>query len=209
MHYGSPSLDRRSPEQIKKLQRVLVYLCENTTVPNIGGELYTHIVRDYCTQFTRMYFLGKTSDTVSVFESFLAEVQADDTPSAVRAVRSDNGGAFFGGNLGKLCRKRGIKQEFTPADSLIYNGVAQRALALINDTSLAAHIQAPVLYPGAQAYPCLWTEAVYWACDVLSRTPTTANSGDKSPDEMWYGSPLLPKEVWPFLKPAICIVERQ
>ena len=64
------------------------------------------------------------------------------------AVRSYNAGDFFGEDSRKLCRKRGIKQEFTPADSPRYNDVAERALALINDTALAARIQAPVPYPG-------------------------------------------------------------
>ena len=47
-----------------------------------------------------------------------------------------------------------------------------------------------------------------WACQVLNRTATTINPGDKSPNEMWYGSPPPPGEVWPFLKPAICRVVR-
>ena len=45
------------------------------------------------------------------FEAFLAEVRADGTPSIVMAVRSDNGGDYFGGGFEKLCRKRGIKQD--------------------------------------------------------------------------------------------------
>ena len=118
-------------------------------------------------------------------------------------VRSDNGGEFFGGEFGKLCRQRGIKQEFTPADSPKYNGVAERALALISDTALAARIQAPILYPGAPTYPSLWAEAVSWACNALNRTATTANPDYKSPHEMWYGLPPPTGEVWPFLKPII------
>ena len=143
------------------------------TVPNIGGKCYTLIVRDDCTRFTRVFFLGKKSDATIAFESFVAGVRADGTPSAVMAVRSDNGEEVFGGGFGKLCHKRGIKQEFTPADSPKYNGVAKRALALINDTALAARIQVPVLYPRAPAYPSLWTEVVSWACHLLNRTATT------------------------------------
>ena len=87
---------------------------------------------------------------------------------------SDNEREFFVGDFGKLCHKRGIKQEFTPVDSPKYNAVAEQALAPINDTALAAGIQAPELYPGAPTYPSLWTEAVSWACHVLNRTTTTA-----------------------------------
>ena len=173
---------------------------------SIGGKRYTLIVRDDCTRFNRVYFYK--SDAASAFESFLAEVRADGIPSTVMAVRSDNGREFFGGAFGELCRKRCIKQEFTPADSPKYNGVAERALGLINDAATAARIQATELYPGAPDYPSLWAEAVSWACHALNCTATTANPGDKSPYEMWYGSPPPRGAVWPFLKPAVCRVKR-
>ena len=96
------------------------------------------------------------------------------------AVRSVKEGKCLRGDFEKLCRKRGIKQDFTPAESLKYNGVAERALALISGTALAARIQAPVLYPSAPAYPSMWAEAVRGACHVLNRAATTENSGDKS-----------------------------
>ena len=72
-----------------------------------------------------MYFPAKKSDVASAFESFLIDVRADGTPSAVVCVRSDHGGEVFGGEFGTLCRKRGIKKEFTPADSPKYNSVAK------------------------------------------------------------------------------------
>ena len=78
----------------KKLQRVFVDLSGPMAVQSIGGERYTLIVRDGCTRFTRVYFLRHKSDAASAFESFLAEVRADGTQSAVMAVRSDNGRVF-------------------------------------------------------------------------------------------------------------------
>ena len=142
-----------------------------------------------------MYFIDRKSDAASTFESFLVEVRADSIPSADVAVRSDNGREVFGGDFGKLCRKRGIRQEFTPADIPKYNGVAERALALTNDTALATRIHEPVLSPGAPAYPSSWAEMVSWACNILNRPATIANYGDKSSYEMWYGSPPHPGEV--------------
>ena len=192
----------------KKLQRVFVDLSGPMAVQSIGGKRYTLIVRDDCTRFTRVNFFMHKSDAASAFESFLAEVRADGTPSAVMAVRSDNGREFFGGASGELCRKRGIKQEFTPADSPKYNSVAERALGLINDAAVAARIQATELYPNAPNYPSLWAEAASWACHALNCTATTANPGDKSPYEMWYGSHSPRGAVWPFLKPAVCRVKR-
>ena len=165
-------------------------------------------MRDDCTRFTRVYCLRHKSDATNAFESFLAEVRADGTPSATMAVRSDNGREFFGGAFGELCRKRAIEQEFTPADSPKYNGVAERALGLINDTTVAARIQATELYPNAPNYPSLWAEAASWACHALNCTATIANPRDKAPYEMWSGSPPPRGAVWPFLKPAVCRVKR-
>ena len=193
----------------KKLQRVFVDLSGKMAVPSIRGKRYTLIVREHLTRFTRVYFLAKKSDAASAFKSFPAEVRADGTPSAVMYVRSDNGREFFGGEFGTLCRKRGIKQELTPSDSPKYNGVAKRDLALlISGTAFAARIQAQVLYPGAPSYTSLWVKAVSWACNALNCTTTKENPENKSPYEMWYGSPSVAGEVWPFLKPAICKVKR-
>ena len=192
----------------KKLQRVFVDLSVPMTVQSIGGKRYTLIVRDDCTRLTRVYFLRHKADAASAFESILVEVQADGTPSAVMAVRSDNGREFFGEAFRELCRKRGIKQEFTPADSPKYNGVAERALGLVNDAAVAARIQATELYPSASNYPSLWAEAASWACHALNLTATTANPGDKPPYEMWYGSPTPRGAVWPFLKSVVCRVKR-
>ncbi|CAM9970622.1 unnamed protein product [Pylaiella littoralis] len=178
------------------------------TFQSIGGKRYTIIVRGDCTRFTRAFFLRQKSDAASAFESFLAEVRADGAPSAVMAVRSGNGGEFFGGDFGKLCRQRGIKQGFTPADRPTCNREAERALALINDAALAALIQATELYADAPSYTSLWAEAVSWACHALNCTATTANPGDKSPYEMWHGFPPSHGAVRPFLKPAVCRVKR-
>ena len=91
----------------RKLQRIFVDLSGPMTVQSIGGKRYIRFVRDDRTRFTRVYFLRHESDAASAFEPFLAEVRANSTPSAVMAVRSDNGREFFGGTFGKLCRKRG------------------------------------------------------------------------------------------------------
>ena len=92
------------------------------TASSIGGKLYTLIVRDDCTRFTRVYFLGKTLDTASAFESFLSEVRADGTPSAVMAVRSDSRGEFFGGHFGKyaasVVSSKSSRQQTAPSTTV-------------------------------------------------------------------------------------------
>ena len=57
------------------------------------------------------------SDTAEMFEQFLPDTRADGVPSKVVIVRSDGVGEFRGKKFRDLCRSRGIKQEFTTADS--------------------------------------------------------------------------------------------
>ncbi|CAB1100789.1 unnamed protein product [Ectocarpus sp. CCAP 1310/34] len=122
--------------------------------------------------------------------------------------RSDNRGECIEGEFGRVCRKYCIKQEFTPAHSPEYNGVAERALGLIKDAALAARIQAPTLYPGAPNYPSLWAEAIARAYNTLNCTSTTSNPEKKLPYEMWHGHPPPPGATYPFLKPAVYKVKR-
>ena len=103
-------------------------------------------------------------------------------------VRCDDGGELFGGDFGYVCRQYCIKQEFTNAKCPEPNGVAERALGIIQNAALAARIQAPILFPHVELplSETLWAEAVYWACEALNRTATTFNPGNKSPYEMWH-----------------------
>lgn len=99
-------------------ERVFVDLSGRMAVQSIGARRYTLIVRDDSTQFMWVYVLRQKSEPASVSESFLGELRADGAPSSFMAVKSDNGGEFSGRDFGEVCLKRGIKQEFTPADSV-------------------------------------------------------------------------------------------
>ena len=194
----------------KKLERVFVDLSGPKMVKSDGGRRYTLIVRDDFSRYTWVYFMRHKPDAAETFKQFLSDTRADGVPSQVVTVRSDGGGGFCGGNFGELCRSRCIKQEFTTADSPQYNGVAERALGLIEKAAMAGRIQAHELFPNVQlpATESLWAEASHWACDALNRTATSANPANKSPYEMWYGNPP-PVVRLPFLKPGYCKVKRE
>ena len=49
----------------------------------------------------------------------------------------------------------------------------------------------------------LWAEVMNWACDTYNRTATVANSGNRSPHEMFYGVTSQSSPI-PFLKPGFC-----
>ena len=138
---------RRSDENLGK---VFVDLEGRKDVVSVGGKHYPMILKDYLTRRAWMYFLINKSDAGSAFRSFLASVRADGIPSLVEIVRSDNGGEFFGGEFASVCNELLIKQEFTPAYSPQYNGVAERELGLIEEAAMAARIQAKVLFGHVQ-----------------------------------------------------------
>lgn len=84
-------------------------------------------------------------------------------------------------------------------------GVAERALGIIQNSALAACIQAPIIFSHVQLPPIksLWAEAVQWACDSLNHIATTANLENKSPHETWRGT-AASASPHPFLRPAYC-----
>ena len=110
---------------------------------------------------------------------------------------------------GKLCRERKVEQELTTADSPEYNGEAERGLAMIESATLANGIQASESFPGYSIPegPSLWAESMHRACDAYNRTATVANSGNRSPHEMFYGETLQSSPI-PFLKLAFCKLKR-
>ena len=166
----------------------------------MGGFHYTMIIRDDLTRYTWVYFLKQKSEAAETFEQFLSDVR---DLGEVETVRSDDGGEFTSKAFVQVCSRHRIKRELTTADSAAYNGVAERALGHIVKTSLAASIQAPLLYPDVKVPTAddLWPEAVRWACDTLNRSATTANPQRTSPYEMMYDkTPAV--RILPFLKPC-------
>ena len=185
-------------------------LIGHKVVKSDGEKRYTLIVCDNFSRYTWVYFIRHKSDAAETFKQFPSDTRSDGVPSQVVIVRSDGGGQFCGRKFGGLCRSRCIKQEFITADSPQFNGVAERALGLIETAARAGRIQARELFPGAQltATESLWAEALHWACDALNRTATSANPANKSPYEMWYGNPP-PVVLLPFLKPGYRGVKRE
>lgn len=73
----------------------------------------------------------------------MADVRADCVPSEVEVVWSDGGEEFNDGEYSNVCRKFGIRQDFTTAKSPGFNGVEERSLDIIEKAALVARVQAP------------------------------------------------------------------
>ena len=82
---------------------------------------------------------------------------------------------------------------------------------MIETAAMADRIQARELVFGGKlpATASLWAQASHRACDVLNRAATTARPDNKSPKEVWHGSPPTPAVVLPFLKSGYCKVKRE
>ncbi|CAB1110128.1 unnamed protein product [Ectocarpus sp. CCAP 1310/34] len=191
-----------STRAVKKLFRVYLDLGGKMKTRSIGGNWYTLIIRDDFSRWTRVFFLKHKSDAAVGFEKFLADYRTKGVPCEVCIARTDGGGEFQG-QFAELCRRHGIKEEFTPPHTPKYNGVAERALGLITDAALASRIQATQLFPDAPNHPGLWAEAISCACHQLNCTATKSNEGDKSAYEMFHDSPPPVGSTYPFLKPAV------
>ncbi|CAB1099462.1 unnamed protein product [Ectocarpus sp. CCAP 1310/34] len=168
----------------------------------IGGNWYTLISRDDFSRWTRVFFLKHKSDAAVGFEKFLGDDRTKGVPCEVY-IAGTSGGGKFQGQFAEVCRRHGIKQEFTPPHTPKYNGVAERALGLITDAALASRILATQLFPDAPNHPGLWAEAISCACHQLNCTANKSNEGHKSADEMFHDSPPPVGSTYPFLKPAV------
>lgn len=80
---------------------------------SIGGNWYTLIARDDCTRWTRVYFLKRKSEAAVAFKKFLADHRVDGDTCEVYIARSENAGEFQE-PFADVCRRHGVKQEFTP-----------------------------------------------------------------------------------------------
>ena len=203
--YRKPIANSTKSRATNKLGRIFVDVSGPKSIPSLLGEKYVRIVKDDFTRYAWVYFLERKSDAADAFRKFVADVRGDGVRSEVERVRSDNGGEFFGGEFGDVCRKYCVKQEFTNAKIPELNGVAERALDIIQNAALAARTQAPILFPHVELPPSetLWAEAIHRACEALNRTATTSNPGSKSPYEMWHGK-AEPASPHPFLRPGCC-----
>ena len=133
----------RAPE---KLGRVFVDLSGPKRTSSLLGKRYIMLVKDDFSRYAWVYFLKHISEAAGAFRKVLADVRADGVPSKVEIVRSDNGGQFYGGEFGEVCKQYCIKQEFTNANSSKQNAVVvERSLGIIQNAALASCIQAPII----------------------------------------------------------------
>ena len=146
----------------------------------------------------------RSKDEVSrYFRQCLAHYRFTSVPCSVETARTDDAAELKGGAFADLCQERGIRKEFSTADSPQFKGVAERGIAMIKSAGKAAIVQAGLNFPGLgiPSGNSLSAAQAYWACLTLNSTATTSNPRCMTPYEMWYGK--VPPSPSPFLKPVI------
>ena len=127
---------------VKPAERCFVDLGRPKSVQSPETKEYMMIARDDFSRFTRVVFLRTKHVTAMYFPKYLAEI----APRKVKVIRSDGGVEFSEGALG-LCTTEKIRQEFTTDDSLQYNCIPERQIAIIETAGLAQRIQAAAKFP--------------------------------------------------------------
>lgn len=124
-----------SPWSVRKLQ--ILSICEKKAVGSIGGNYYAVITLD---DFTRYFWihLPNNSDTSRKLEQHLCDVK---NHGKEEAVHSDNG-EFIGQSFVDVCSCHNVRRKRTTPGSPQHNGVANRALATIQNTPCSARIHA-------------------------------------------------------------------
>ncbi|CAN0414389.1 unnamed protein product [Ascophyllum nodosum] len=134
---------------------------------------------DGFSRFKIALFLKKKSDAAAALRNIIAECI---TPAGLKigSIRTDEGGEFEG-EFQEVLDSHGITHEFTPPDTLQYNGVAERALGLLREKSIVMLQE----MTGATS-DRFWAEALNHACDMSNMCVTSSLEGGTSPYETWY-----------------------
>ena len=146
----------------------------------IPDSKYVMICVDDFSRFKIVRFLKKKSDAAAALGNIIAEYI---TPPGLKidSIRTDEGGEFEG-EFQQVLDLHGITHEFTPPDTPQYNGVAERALELVREKSIAMLQEMTVA-----ASDRLWAEALNYACDMSNMCVTSSLEGGTSPYDEWYG----------------------
>ena len=150
------------------------------------------ICEDDFSRFKIVRFLKKKkNDAAAALTNIIAEYI---TPAGLEigSIQPDEGGEFEG-KFQQVLDLYGITHEFTPPDTPQHNGVAERALGLLREKSIAMLQEMAVA-----ASDKLWAEALNDVCDMSNMCVASSLEGVPSPYEKWYGRKPSLQHLEPF-----------
>ena len=171
----------------KLLERVHTDICGPIILSDRGMRYVITFVDD-ASRFCWVYFIRRKSQAIDAFVKFYDDssmllsrhVQHLTMANvSTKCLRSDQGGEYTSRDFRDLCRRLGVRHEWTAPYTPQSNGVAERM-----NRSLFEMCRAMLMSSGLPAN--LWTYAIACSVHVLNRTPRSSNPNSKTPYEMMF-----------------------
>lgn len=145
----------------------------------LDGKRYYLLMTDDYSRYRWVKLLSTKDEAIQTLKSFIDEVEREKAPCRVSVIRSDCGGEFFNKELNNHLSKLGIRRERSAPYSQHQNGVAERAIGVIDDAA-----RTMMLYAGSPVYD--WCHAINHSVHVRNRVPSKALGG-RVPIEVYTG----------------------
>ncbi|CAI7796686.1 unnamed protein product [Closterium sp. NIES-53] len=144
-----------------------------------GAEYFLTIV-DVYTRMTWVYVLSKKSDVAETVKTDWLPMVERQQDRLVKEIRTDRGGEFLSKEILSWLKKNGIRHSLTMPYSPEINGIAERAIRTITETTRGLLIEA-----GLPEY--FWPDAVRSACVAKNRALTHVGADKWVPYVEWIG----------------------
>ncbi|GJT53034.1 putative ribonuclease H-like domain-containing protein [Tanacetum coccineum] len=165
-------------------------LFDPTFVSSLMHKKHCLVVTDDYSRFSWVFFLRTKDETSEILKNFIKEVE-NLVDKKVKIIGSDNGTEFKNKVMDELCRKKGIKREYSVARTPQQNGVAERK----NRTLIEA---ARTMLANSKLPTTFWAEAVSTTCYVQNRV-LIVKPHNKTPYEL-FRDPDHPDKVYKVMK---------
>ena len=150
---------------------------------------------DDFSRFVKVYTMKYKSDTLKSLQKYIADIGKPETiiiddqtkdqnpvnQRKIRTIRSDNGGEYTSNAFKKFCIDNGIKNEYTIVHTPEQNGTSERQNRTLTEGTRA-------ILKAAQVPPEWWGCGVKTIAYIRNRCLTSANSDNKTPYELFYGT---------------------
>ena len=206
-------LPRRTTSRAGKLVATVHIDLAGPYEASVGGSVYLITFVDSASRWMRPYGMRKKSETTTYVRKFVADMNNMERP---HCFRTDNGGEFISRDYVEFCDSAGIRREYTAPGKPQQNAVVESAIWRAMKGGHAARREIRRMFLGVDLgrIPNLganrnrpWLEAVLWAADCFTRSATKANTGWRSPYEVFF-SRLPALKVVPFFHEGMMRVDR-
>ena len=164
--HSHPSNPDRATQRLELVHSDLLELDERTH----GNCKWAVTFMDDHSRYLEIYLLGKKSETLEVFKTFVAKSERQ-LGLKVKSIRSDHGGEYESHKFEDFCKSSGIEHQFSSAYTPEENGRAEA----VNET-ITSRTRALLLDSGLSKR--WWGEAMMNVVHTYNRSPHSALGGE-------------------------------